>query len=163
MKWAAWLTLASAVGSGLIAGVFFAFSNFVMGALGKLPPAHGAAAMQSINVVVLNGLFLSILMCTALGGLALAGLGAMRLGQPAGWLLMAGGLSYALGCVGVTMAFNVPLNDALKAVDPAGADGAALWARYLKDWTWWNGVRTLFAAAGMVLLVFAWRELTRGR
>jgi len=48
------LTLLSALGSGLIAGAFFAFSTFVMGALGRLPAAHGIAAMQSINVVVIN-------------------------------------------------------------------------------------------------------------
>jgi len=43
------LTLVSALGCGLIAGVFFAFSAFVMKALARLPPAQGIAAMQSIN------------------------------------------------------------------------------------------------------------------
>jgi uncharacterized membrane protein len=43
------LTLITAVGCGLNAGVFFAFSAFVMPALKRLPPAHGIAAMQSIN------------------------------------------------------------------------------------------------------------------
>src|SRR5436190_5913255 len=47
-----YLTLGSTLGCGLIAGVFFAFSSFVMPALAKLPPAQGLAAMQSINVVV---------------------------------------------------------------------------------------------------------------
>ena len=44
-------TLASALGCGLVAGVFFAFSTFVMPALKRLPPAHGIAVMQSINKV----------------------------------------------------------------------------------------------------------------
>ena len=41
------LTLSSALGCGLIAGVFFAFSAFVMRALARLEPAQGMAAMQS--------------------------------------------------------------------------------------------------------------------
>ncbi|WP_010496926.1 hypothetical protein [Paenibacillus elgii] len=51
------LTYASALGSGLIAGLFFAFSTFVMSALARLPAEQGIAAMQSINVTVLNPLF----------------------------------------------------------------------------------------------------------
>jgi uncharacterized membrane protein len=48
------LTFVAALGSGLVAGIFFAFSNFVMKALARVSPAQGIAAMQSINVVVLN-------------------------------------------------------------------------------------------------------------
>ena len=43
------LTFIAALGSGLVAGIFFAFSNFVMKALARVPPAQGVAAMQSIN------------------------------------------------------------------------------------------------------------------
>jgi hypothetical protein len=38
------LTVAAAVGSGVMAGVFFAFSTFVMRALGRLPAPQGIAA-----------------------------------------------------------------------------------------------------------------------
>src|SRR5947199_3675360 len=54
------LTFVAALGSGLVAGIFFAFSNFVMKALGCVPPAQGIAAMQSINVVVLNRWFFAV-------------------------------------------------------------------------------------------------------
>jgi uncharacterized membrane protein len=54
------LTFVAAVGSGLVAGIFFAFSNFVMKALARVPPAQGIAAMQSINVVVLNRWFFAV-------------------------------------------------------------------------------------------------------
>lgn len=59
------LRLVSALGSGLIAGVFFAFSTFVMTALARRPPAEGMAAMQAINVAVLNPLFLGVFVGTA--------------------------------------------------------------------------------------------------
>src|SRR3954453_3000242 len=59
------LKLAAALGCGLIAGVFFAFSTFVMKALARLPADEGMAAMQSINVVVLNPMFLGVFLGTA--------------------------------------------------------------------------------------------------
>lgn len=66
------LTLVSALGCGLIAGVFFAFSAFMMKALTRLSPAQGIAAIQSINVVVINPLFMVALIGTALACFALA-------------------------------------------------------------------------------------------
>lgn len=66
------LTFASALGCGLIAGVFFAFSAFVMKALARLPPVQGIAAMQAINVAVLNRWFFAAFFGNG-GGLCLAG------------------------------------------------------------------------------------------
>lgn len=148
------LTLVAALGSGLIAGVFFAFSNFVMKALDRLPPAQGIAAMQSINVTVINRLFVGALFGTA-GLCAVLAVAALlwwdRPGAP--WLLI-GGVLYPVGAPLVTMAFNVPLNQALAAAAPASPEGARLWTRYLARWTAWNHVRTaasLLAAAALTL------------
>ena len=55
----------AALGTGLMAGFFFAFSDTVMGALRRLPQAAGISAMQSINVVVLNPLFFAVFFGTA--------------------------------------------------------------------------------------------------
>ena len=52
--WKSTLIVVSALGSGLIGGIFFAFSSFIMKALARVPPTHGIAVMQSINVTVLN-------------------------------------------------------------------------------------------------------------
>ena len=59
------LTLFSALGGGLMAGFFFAFSDCVMNALVRLPAAQGIAAMQSINVVAPNPLFMAGFLGTA--------------------------------------------------------------------------------------------------
>ncbi len=56
------LILLAAIGSGLMAGLFFTFSNFAMKALLKLPPSSGAAAMQSINITIINPWFPAIFM-----------------------------------------------------------------------------------------------------
>lgn len=146
------LTLVSALGCGLIAGVFFAFSAFVMKALARLPPAQGIAAMQSINVVVLNRWFFAVFFGTATGCTALIGNSLWTWHEPGAIHRLIGGALYLIGTILVTILFNVPRNDALAAVDPASAEGASLWARYLTEWTAWNHVRTAAALAGAALL-----------
>jgi uncharacterized membrane protein len=133
----------AALGCGLIAGVFFAFSVCVMRALGAQPPAHGIAAMQSINIVILNRWFLMPFIGLAVVGTVLAAVGVLRGSEPGAPLMVLGGLLYALGSFGVTMRFNVPRNNALAAVRPDSDEGARLWAGYLVVWTRWNHVRVV--------------------
>jgi uncharacterized membrane protein len=148
-------TLVAALGCGLIAGVFFAFSAFVMKALARLPAAQGIAAMQSINVAVITPWFLSVFLGTAAAciGLAIAALSNWQ--EPGAACLLTGSLLYVVGTFGVTMACNVPLNDALAAVDASSDDGAKVWRRYVSRWTAWNHVRTLAAFAATLLLTTA--------
>ena len=54
------LEIIAIVGSGLTAGVFYAFSTFVMAALARMPPEQGIAAMNSINVTVINPWFFAV-------------------------------------------------------------------------------------------------------
>ncbi len=152
------VTLISALGSGLMAGFFFAFSVSVMKALGRLPPAQGIAAMQSINVVVINPVFLIAFFGTAVACVAVAISALSTWHRPGAAYLLAGGLLYLAGSFLVTIAFNVPRNNALAAVDPASADGAALWASYLTAWTAWNHVRTAAALAAAASLTVALRH-----
>jgi len=147
-------TFVAALGAGLIAGTFFAFSAFVMAALGRLPAAQGIAAMQSINVVVLNPAFLGVFVGTAVLGVVL--LIAAFFGWPSGraMYLAAGAVFYVAGCFLVTVIFNVPLNNALAATSPDSTAGAELWKNYLSRWTLWNSVRTaasLLASAAFIL------------
>src|SRR5262249_33472624 len=138
------LTIVSALGSGLVAGIFFAFSPFVIGALGRLAPGQGIAAMQSINVVVISPWFFAAFFGTAAGCLVLAVFGLFNWSQPGTLYLLAGSALYLVGSILVTIAFNVPLNDALAAVAPDRAEATTLWARY--RWVWTGG--TLARRAG---------------
>ncbi|MGH8655081.1 MAG: DUF1772 domain-containing protein [Gammaproteobacteria bacterium] len=149
------LTLLSALGCGLVAGIFFAFSTFVMRALGNLPPAQGMDAMKSINVVVINPWFLTAFFGTAATCVLVIILSLWRWHDPGAAYLLVGSLLYLLGTVLVTMVFNVPQNNALKAVESASAEGTRMWADYLGSWTAWNHVRTLAALAAAVLLTLA--------
>lgn len=149
------LTLAAALGSALMAGTFFAFSTFVMRALGWLPPAEGIAAMQSINVAVINPWFLGVFLGTAIACAVLGVLSLLGWSAPGAAWRLAGGLLYLVGTIIVTMRFNVPLNDRLAAADAGSAAGAELWARYLADWTFWNHVRTAAPLAALACFICA--------
>ncbi len=136
-------TFAAALGSGIMGGLFFIFSVCIMAAFARLSPANGIAAMNSINVTILNGWFLSVFMGTALLSLFLI-VAWFFSWIPAGQaFVLAGSLAYLVGIMIVTMVFNVPMNDALAAVAPDSAEGAALWQDHLSRWTMWNHVRTL--------------------
>lgn len=149
------LTLCAALGCGLMAGVFFAFSTFVMRALARLQPAHGIEAMQSINRTVINPWFLGVFLGTAAVCILLAGAALWRWQQPGAVYLLAGSLLYLIGTVLVTMVFNVPMNNALESVDPASNDASDHWASYLARWTAWNHVRTAAALLGAASLMLA--------
>jgi len=127
------LTCLAALGSSLIAGVFLAFSAIVMTALGRLPPHQGIAAMQSINIAVINPWFFAAFFGTAAASAVLAIASLLRWGEPGAMLLLAGGGLYLVGSILVTMLCNVPLNDALAAaeaeVSRAPACGSAIWSR----------------------------------
>jgi uncharacterized membrane protein len=146
------LTLFAALGCGLIAGVFFAFSTFVMNALARRPPAEGIATMQLINITVINPLFMTAFLGTAAACLFLTVSWLLKWNQPGAAYLLIGSLLYLVGTLGVTMVFNVPLNDALATVKPESTDGANLWASYLTNWTIWNHVRTAAALAAATAL-----------
>lgn len=149
------LTLATAVGAGLNGGFFFAFSNSVMEALGRLRPSEGAAAMQSINITVINPLFMTALFGTGLASLVLIGWGFADLDEPyAGWLIAAGAI-YLIGEIALTGAYHVPRNNALARVDPESEEGARVWRTYLVEWTRMNHVRTVAGLAASALLAVA--------
>jgi len=138
-----------------MAGVFFAFSAFVMKALARLPPGEGLAAMQSINVAVVNPWFLVAFLGTAAVCLLVMLSSLWRWHSPGTVYLLVGGALYLVGSFVVTVAFNVPKNDALASVAPADPHGASLWARYLVTWTAWNHIRTAAALAAAASLTVA--------
>jgi uncharacterized membrane protein len=148
-------TLVSALGCGLVAGVFFAFSSFVMAALRRLKPEEGIAAMQAINILAVTPAFMTALFGTAAACLGLVVWAVISRGEQPAALVLAGGALYIVGSIGVTIACNVPLNNRLAALHPQGADAAGYWAKYVSTWTAWNHVRTVAALAAAALLTVA--------
>jgi uncharacterized membrane protein len=149
------LPFVTCIGAGLIGGVFFAFSAFVLKALEELPAEQGVSAMQRINVVVLNPLFLGVFIGTAFLGLACIGTAFISWGSVKSGLLLAAGLSYVLGSFWVTLAFNVPRNEHLARLKAESPEAAAYWPVYVREWRIWNHVRTLASAGSSALAAAA--------
>jgi len=151
------LTLLTALGCGLTAGVFFGFSSFVMKALARLGSPAGIAAMQSINREAPTPLFMAALLGTALGCVAVAVSSLFIWDEPAAVYMLVGGLVYLVGTMLLTIAYHIPRNEALAGVDPDGAEAADHWQRYVSGWTGWNHVRTGAALAAAAILTVALR------
>lgn len=149
------LAVASSVVAGLVGGVFFAFSVFVMRALADQPSAQGVAAMQRINITVINPVFLGSFL-GAVPLIAAATLVARAAGhsQAFAWLALSFGV-YLLGSVAVTIMFNVPRNNKLAALQPGSAEAAAYWPVYVREWLFWNHVRCIASLAAAAAAAFA--------
>lgn len=139
----------SAIGCGLIAGLYFAFSTFILQAFDRLGPERAAEAMNAINLRIQRSLFMPLFLGTTLTGLALAVIGVVHPGEPGGAAMLAGGATYVLGMFVVTMVFNVPLNNALVA------RGGEAWPLYLRRWLLWNHVRMLASTIASALFIVA--------
>ena len=148
-------TLATALGCGLVAGVFFAFSSFVIPALKRLEPAQGIAAMQSINKLAVAPAFMATLFGTAVACLGLAVWAAISWGERPVALVLAGGALYIVGTIGVTIARNVPLNERLAKLHSQDADATVRWGEYVTEWTAWNHARAAAALAAAATLTIA--------
>ncbi|MFF1375290.1 DUF1772 domain-containing protein [Streptomyces sp. NPDC058308] len=148
------LTVLGALACGLVAGVFAAFSAFVMKGLAALPPAQGIAAMNRINVAAVTPAFMAVFL-GATGLCAVLAVVTFVLWPQEGTAeLLVGSALYLVGSFGVTVVANVPRNDDLAKVDPDSAEGAAYWNAYVRQWTAWNhvrGVASLAATACFIL------------
>jgi uncharacterized membrane protein len=151
-------TFLAALSCGLAAGIFYAFSSLVMRALARIPTSAGIAAMQSINVSVINPWFMTAFFGPAVICCFLAVISLLNWNRQGAAIILAGSALYLVGTMVVTFAFNVPLNIALATVDPASPESASQWTSYLTTWTNWNHLRAAAAlmAAASFTVAFCW-------
>lgn len=151
------LLFVAALGSAVMAGTFAVFSIAVMRALDRLPLPQAIAAMQSVNIAILNPVFLGIfvgtgIICIILPIASLTDWSTTR----ASWMF-AGGLLYLLGTLLVTIALNVPLNNRLALIRADAPDAETTWRTYSTVWTRWNHVRALASLAATAAFMMALR------
>lgn len=148
---------AAAIGSGLLGGVLFAFSSFVMPALRRIPSAQGVAAMQSINRQATTFAFGALIAVTVL---LAAGVGLQSLvqrDQPgAGWA-GAGSISMMIA-LAITGVFNVPRNNRLASFNASTPEAARYWSTYLTEWIIANHLRTAFCVIAAASYTMALRR-----
>ncbi|MFD7275990.1 DUF1772 domain-containing protein [Streptomyces sp. NPDC059862] len=147
------LTVLGVLGTGLVAGVFCAFSTFVMRGLAALPPAQGVAAMKAINVTAVQPAFMIVFLGSALLCAVIAVVTLVVWPDDGAVELLLGSALYLIGSFGVTVLANVPRNNALLKLDAGTPEAAAYWPTYVREWTAWNHVRMIASAAAAVLYV----------
>lgn len=149
------LSFFAALGSALVAGIFYAFSTFVMKALYRLPQAQGLAAMQSINVTVVNHWFLGVFVGTGVLSLVAMGAASLRWNEPGMLALFIGGGLYLAGSFLVTIFCHLPRNQRLASLRPDDPGVADVWTRYVSGWMRWNHVRTATSLGACACFVLA--------
>jgi uncharacterized membrane protein len=152
LKWYA------ALGSALMAGLFFVFSVVIMSALDRLSPPAGIVAMQSINRVIVNPLFMLAFMGTGIVALVLGVASGLDFNETSSRYALIGCLVYLIGVIVVTFVANVPRNDAIDKLDPNAATSVTTWKDYVSVWTAWNHVRTAASIGATILFILVLRD-----
>lgn len=148
-------TALAVLGSGLIAGVFFAFAAFLLTALGRLPAVSGIVAMQSITSAIKSLLFLLAFFGTAVLAAILGLAGPFRWSEPGSGYLLLGALLYLNLPFAVTLLKNVPLNTKLAGTNADSPEGARFWETFRASWGMWNHLRWIGALAAAAAFLMA--------
>jgi uncharacterized membrane protein len=141
--------IAATITMGLVAGVFFAWANAIMPGLRRTDDRTFVGTFQAVDRAIINPLF----MACFFGALVLTGLAAglhINVGDGSVLPWAAAAFVLYLSAVIITVAVNVPLNDAIKAAgNPDRADDLAAVRRRFNEprWAGWNVVRALVSAA----------------
>ncbi|MGH3898497.1 MAG: DUF1772 domain-containing protein [Pseudonocardiaceae bacterium] len=154
--------VAATLVTGLQAGLYYAFAVSVMPGLGRVDDRAFVEAMQQINVAIINPWFFLSFFGAPVLTIVAAGLhlpAAVRAALP--WIVAALVLT-GVGFV-LTVAMNVPLNDAL---DAAGSpdriiDLAQVRASFEAAWVRWNIARAIAFTAAFGCL--SWALMIYGR
>ncbi|MFD5794661.1 DUF1772 domain-containing protein [Streptomyces diastatochromogenes] len=149
------LAVLGVLGTGLVAGVFCGFSTFVMRGLAALPPAQGVAAMKAINVAAVRPAFMLVFIGSAVLCATTAVVTFVVWPDEGKAALLLGSGLYLFGSFGLTMVANVPRNDRLAGMTPGSPESTAYWPQYVREWTFWNHIRTVASAAAAVGYVLA--------
>jgi uncharacterized membrane protein len=149
----------AAFATALMAGLFYSFQWLTMPGLNAAEPLAAVKSMQAINLAVRNVFFMfAFFGPLVLGAIAaLLYLGSWR-SAPAlyAW---AGFLAYAVGAFGITVVFNIPLNNTLAAASPTAATAGEIWRTFYDPWMFWNLVRTIMSIVSLLLFAAAlWFE-----
>ena len=145
------LTIAAAVGAGVVGGLLFVFSNVVMPSLDRQSPAVAARTMNDINVVIVNPLFLLFFGGTAVVSVVLAADVVLGSSADGGALRLAGACLYVIGVAVLTAVVHIPRNNQLADARDDEASLAAAWTAYVRPWMLGNHVRAAAAIAACAL------------
>lgn len=140
------LQLVCIAAMGVLAGIYFIFSNTIMAALKKIET--GALAMTVVNDVILNPTFKALFFLSAVASVYLGFIATdIALVKKVGFGL------FFVGTFMVTLVKNVPANNRLKAAAADPIKLAETWKHYLQTWVFWNHVRSYSALISLCLVL----------
>lgn len=144
---------AATVATDLMAGVYFTYAVAIMPGLRGLDDVRFVAAFQALDRAIISPTFLVAFFAPT----ALCGVSAFTERGELGYRWIVAALVLNAAIVVITMAVNVPLNDALKARgEVAGSDATAARQAFAEArWAAWNWVRMVASVAAMVCLTLA--------
>ena len=146
------LLITAALTAGLQAGTYYTWASGVMPGLARVDDRTFVHAVQQMNLAIVNPVFMTSFLGAPLAAIA-AGLAVHGPARP--WVVAGAGL--AVATVAITVAGNVPLNNALEAAGPVDsiADLAGVRDRFESRWVALNVMRALTSTASLAALVGA--------
>ncbi len=154
-NWIVYASLAAGLSSALVAGVFQAFSDFVMPGLIRSEPKGGIESMQHINRTVFRSVFLTTFLVLVPVLLVFSAFAWFQMDGIARVLIITGTAVYVLSVFGVTVAGNVPMNERLDKMACTSTEASAYWQTYGKVWTNWNHVRMIGSVITAICFLMA--------
>lgn len=138
--------------TGVMAGIYFTWTNAVMAGLDRLKPAEAIVAFRGMDTAIQNKVFLTFFVLPVLSA-PVAGVLWLLDGQTSAAVAMFVATGAYLSGQVSTATVNVPMNNRLQAgdipEDPAAA--TKLWTEFSGKWKRWNTFRTLGCLAGLAL------------
>lgn len=154
-EWTLYFCLFLALWSAVVAGVFSAFSEFIMSALLKTEPASGIDAMQQINRDVIKTQFVAGILSIAVFSTLFAIYSLTIFEGAALTALVLAPLVYVPSVFLMTIIGNVPMNNKLDRIDHTSTEASAYWLKYGRNWTRLNHVRSLGSVLTAGLYIIA--------
>ncbi len=141
--------------TGLLAGIFFTWSNAITPGIGRLDDINYLRAFQNMNRTIVNPLFLVVIMGPLFLSFATAYLYKSNHSYIL-WLLLIAAILYFVGVFLVTIMGNIPLNNLLDKTDLTNISLEN--ARSLRDqfelkWNNLHLVRTITSVLSFILLI----------
>ena len=158
MKYFDIILVAATTTTALIAGLMYSYLISINPAFARLTDREYISAMKAINEAIQNPLFFMSFMGAALL-LPLATY--LNYHQPIELrflFLLAASIIYIIGCFGITIAYNVPLNNILANFSPDLSSSEQITSMRLsfeKPWNYWHTIRTFASTISLILTVIA--------
>jgi len=153
------ITLALAIlFTGLMAGVFFTWSNAVKPGIGKLSDLEYLKALQSMNRVILNNTFKIIFIGAVITTALLPILNFNMFPKNIFWLFISAFIIYWVGAFGVTIFGNIPLNEILDktSIENFSFEELKVLRKSIEvKWNNLNLFRAISSGLSFILLIFS--------